>query len=108
MLRYAYHARDDDGEYIEKGLDALKSEKARRLAMTIAERLRQEGMEKGAGGIILSLIKRRFGSTSAFLEQKLMRSDFDMLDQFGNSIFDFKSLEDAENWWDKFEKHGNA
>jgi len=43
MLRYTYHAREDDREYIDRGLDALGNENARRVAMTIAERIKQEG-----------------------------------------------------------------
>lgn len=47
MLRYAYHAPEDEKEAIDRGLTAFDDENARRIAMTIAERLRQEGMEKG-------------------------------------------------------------
>jgi hypothetical protein len=45
MLRYTYQARDDHREeYIDRGLDALDNENGRRMAVTIAERLRQEGL----------------------------------------------------------------
>ena len=83
--------------------------------MTVAEQIRQRGITEGegrgrikTGGIMLRLVKRRFGSISPLLEQKLMQSDFDVLDRFGESIFDFRNLKDAEKWWDDYGKEGNA
>ena len=80
--------------------------------MTIAERLRQEGFQKGMdfgqSQFILKLLKKRFGYLSPSLEQKLNESGVDILDRFGESIFDFESLEDAEKWWEDSEKSGNA
>jgi len=121
MLRYAYHAREDDlGENIDRGLNALGDENARRVAMTIAERLRQEGEIKGRqegrlegigigrSELILKLLKKRFGSLSPALKRKLNESGVDVLDRFGESIFDFESMEEAEKWWEDFEKGGNA
>ena len=113
MLRYAYHAREDDlGENIDRGLNALDDENARRVAMTIAERLRQEGKVEGIGigrfELILKQLKKRFGYLSPAIERKLNESGVDVLDRFGESIFDFESLEDAERWWDDLEKGGNA
>ena len=109
MLRYAYHAREDDlGENIDRGLNALGDENARRVAMTIAERLRQEGFQNGQSQIILKQLKKRFGYLSPAIERKLNESGVDVLDRFGESIFDFESLEDAEKWWEDFGKGGNA
>ncbi|MDM8537087.1 Rpn family recombination-promoting nuclease/putative transposase [Desulfobacterales bacterium HSG17] len=109
-LRYTYHARNEDEEtvkkYIEKGIEYFDDIKAREVAMTVAEQIRQKALTEGktrTGGIILKQIKKRFGIISPLLEQKLMNSDFDMLDKFGESIFDFKNLNDAEIWW---ETHG--
>ncbi len=113
ILRYAYHAREDDlGENIDRGLNALGNENARRTAMTIAEKLRQEGRQEGfhngQSQLILKQLKKRFGYLSPALEKKLNESGVDILDRFGESIFDFESLEDAEKWWEDFEKGGNA
>jgi hypothetical protein len=117
MLRYAYHAREDDlDQNIDRGLNALGDENARRVAMTIAERLRQEGeikgrqegFQNGQSQIILKQLKKRFGYLSPTIERKLNESGVDVLDRFGESIFDFKNLEDAEKWWEDFEKGGNA
>ena len=59
-------------------------------------------------GIILKQLKKRFGYLSPAIERKLNESGVDVLDRFGESIFDFESLEDAEKWWENFEKGGNA
>ncbi len=74
--------------------------------MTVADQLRQEGMEKGmkettlkTSRILVKQINRRFGKVSPMLKQKLMNADIDLLDKFGESIFDFENLEDAETWW---------
>ncbi len=92
--------------------------------MTIAEKLRQEGEIKGRqegrlegrlegigigrSELILKQLKKRFAYLSPALERKLNESGVDVLDRFGESIFDFESLEDAEKWWEDFEKGGNA
>ena len=109
-----YHARNEDEEtvrkYVEEGIKYFDDIKAREVAMTVAEQIEKRGEKRGlgegkirTGGIILKLIKKRFGSASPLIEQKLMQSDFDMLDKFGESIFDFKNLYDVEKWW---EVHG--
>lgn len=120
MLRYTYQARDDREEYIDRGLDALENENGRRMAVTIAERLRQEGRlegrlegklegrKEGRDELILKLLKKRFGHLSPAIKRKLSESGVDVLDRFGESIFDFESLEDAERWWEDFENSGNA
>ena len=72
--------------------------------MTIAERLKQEGRVV----LIQRQLNRRFGGISPALQKKLKDSKPDLLDRFGESIFDFKDLKDAERWWDDFPKEGNA
>jgi predicted aldo/keto reductase-like oxidoreductase len=115
-LRYTYHARNEDEKtvrkYIEEGIEYFDDIKAGEVAMTVAEQIRQkaltEGEGKGRAIIIQKQINKRFGVISSFLEQKLRNSRLDMLDRFGESIFDFSNLKDAEKWWDDFEKKGNA
>ena len=108
MLRYTFNARDDKMEYIERGLDALGNKKARRMAMTIAERFRQEGIAIGRIGLIQKQLSKRFGGVSPMLEKKLRNSDMNALDKFAESIFDFKNLNDAERWWEDHGNEGNA
>jgi len=53
-------------------------------------------------------LEKRFGRPSPAIESKLNKSGVDVLDRFGESLFDFESLEDAERWWDDLEGGGNA
>ncbi len=73
-------------------------------AMTTAEQIRQKGKKEGRiealSSMLIKLVKKRFGNISSFLEQKLGQSDSEKLDKFGESIFDFKDLNDAERWWE--------
>jgi len=108
MLRYSYHARDDDREYIDRGLDVIENENARRVAMTIAERLKQEGRMEGRAALIQKLLNKRFGRTSPILKEKLQNSNIEVLDKFGEDILDFNDLKEAENWWETHGKEGNA
>ena len=88
--------------------------------MTIAERIKQEGRTEGKlegklegrmeGRMVLihKLLNKRFGKISPTLEEKLQNSKLDILDKFGESLFDFNDLKDAENWWEAQGKEGNA
>lgn len=98
-------------EYIDRGLKVLNNENARRLAMTIAERMRQEGVNEVRDKMRILLSKqvaKRFGRISPKLEERPRQSDFDILDQFGESIFDFKDLKDAESWWENLGRKGHS
>lgn len=76
--------------------------------MTIAERIRREGMVKGQIMLIEKQLSKRFGGISPLLEKRLRDSNLDLLDKFGESIFDFQNLQDAEDWWKKYPDRGNA
>jgi predicted transposase/invertase (TIGR01784 family) len=109
MLRYVYNAREDNlNKNIDRGLDALNNVNARKVAMTIAERIKQEGRVEGRMMLIRKQLNKRFGEMSPDLEKKLKDSELDLLDQFGEALFDFNNLKEAERWWDNFPKEGNA
>jgi predicted transposase/invertase (TIGR01784 family) len=120
MLRYAYHAREDEKEAIDRGLTAFDDENARRIAMTIAERLRQEGMEKGLekglekgvtiGKInsIHKLLGKRFGAVPPSVQKRLENATMETLDRFLEDLLDFDDLQSAERWWEKRGASGNA
>lgn len=90
------------------GIDALGNEKAGRMAMTIAARFRQEGEQRGERKAFIKMMKRCFEVVPPSMEDRIWRSDMDLLDKFGDSIFVFKSLEDAERWWENHGNGGNA
>jgi hypothetical protein len=119
-VTYFLHARNEDADelidVISQQAEKFGDERIRRVVMTAAEQLRQkgikQGIEKGIGigrsALILKLLKKRFGKLSPAIEQKLNESRVEVLDRFGESIFDFKDLKDAEKWWDDYEAGGNA
>ena len=40
------------------------------------------------------------------LGNRLKSSDFEMLNKFGEFIFDFKNVGEAEKWWNTYGKSG--
>lgn len=129
---YFLNARNEDADRIidvfERESGRIGDERVRSIIMTAAEQLKRKGMEEGrlaglregklaglregklAGlrEVLCKLLERRFGPLSPTLAQRLNQSDVDALNRFGESIFDFGSLEDAEKWWDVHGKSGNA
>lgn len=67
-----------------------------------------EGRKEGRMALIQKLLNKRFGGLSPDLQKKLQTSELEILDRFGESILDFKDLKDAENWWERQGKEGNA
>jgi len=80
--------------------------------MTIAERLHEEGLQtgvkKGRFLLIQKQLHKRFGSIPPKLEKRLEAARAETLDEFGESLFDFNNLEDAEAWWTKRGEPGHA
>ena len=110
-MRYTYHARNESKDvltgYIHRASQHTGNEETRRVAMSLAERLIQEGkelgFEEGKAAILMKQINKRFGRIPPALEHKLRASKPEVVDQFGESLFDFQSLEDVEKWWEKHE-----
>ena len=135
-VTYFLHARNEDADelidVISQQAEKFGDERIRRVVMTAAEQLRQKGIKQGIeqgiekgieqgiekgieqgigigrSALILKLLKKRFGRLPPAIEQKLNESRVEVLDRFGESIFDFKDLKDAEKWWDDYETGGNA
>lgn len=112
VVRYIYNARNEDEEtvrkYIDRGLDYFDDAKAREVAMTVAEQIRQRGREEGKISILSVLLREKFGMVPKALEQKMSQSGKESLDDFGRAIFRFKTLNDVEKWWEEYEKSGKA
>ena len=107
VLRYTYHARNDEEsvvkDYIERGVGLINEEIARRLAMTVAEQIREKGKEEGKKEgkqeLLLAILKRRFGPMPPELERKVLDADIDSIEKVGEAFLDFKDLRDLETWW---------
>ena len=110
-LRYTYHARNEDKpvvkQYIEQGIERINEESFRRLAMTVAEQLKQEGFDEGIKeGIkegekkfLFKMLNHRFGYIPPEILKKLQNADDDLLDKFGKSLFELEDLKEVEKWW---------
>lgn len=72
--------------------------------MTIAERLER----KGRCLLLQKQLNKRFGTIPSNLEKHLESATPEALDEFGESLFDFNDLEDAEAWWLKRGEPGHA
>lgn len=117
VLRYVYHARNDDEDtvrkYIVQGIEYFDNEKAKEAAMTLAERIERRGEKRGKkigekrgekigiSSVYNRLLRKRFGGMTPVLEKRLTDADLDMLNRFGDSIPDFRNLKEAEKWWDE-------
>ncbi len=121
VLRYVYHARNDDEDtvrkYIVQGIEYFDNEKAKEAAMTLAERIERRGEKRGKkigekrgekrgekigiSSVYDRLLRKRFGGMTPVLEKRLTDADLDMLNRFGDSIPDFRNLKEAEKWWDE-------
>ncbi len=74
------------------------------MAMTVTQQIEQRGRIEGVSLMLIKQLKRRFGEISPDLEKKLQSSDFEILDKFGEFIFDFKDVSEAEQWWNAHKK----
>ena len=58
----------------------------------------EKGLKKGQIALIKRLIKKRFGEISATTNSKIEDLSLEKLEQLGDDLLDFNSLEDLENW----------
>ena len=58
----------------------------------------QRGKQKGQATLILRLLSRRFGETSAELEQKIQTLSTTQLEDLGEALLDFSSQNDLTTW----------
>jgi len=115
-IGYTFRARDEKLEDIRRIMEASNNETTRGFVMTIAERLHEEGLQKGlqTGAtkgrcfLIQKMLNKRFGEIPSKLEKRLESATPATLDEFGESLFDFNNLEDAEAWWTKRGEPGHA
>jgi predicted transposase YdaD len=76
---------------------AIPSPRIREAAMTIAEQLRQEGLQEGLQrqrALLRRLIVLKFGELHPSLHQRLAQADFDALDRLAERVVTASSLEE--------------
>jgi len=124
-LQYAYHARNENDEQlnkiIEKQIERLDESKVKEVFMTAAEQIERKGFQKGLSEgiqkgieegklkgleegkqmLLLKLLQKRFDNIPKNLKNKIESAKINMLEACGESIFEFKSIKDVEKWWNE-------
>lgn len=109
LMKYVFNARVDlTKEAIIKVMDKIESTypEGSDLVMTLAEKFREEGKEKGIEiGEVKSLIKttirlltKKFGVLPDKTKEKISKLDADTLEIIIVEIFEYKSLEDINKY----------
>ncbi|MEL7245276.1 MAG: DUF4351 domain-containing protein, partial [Cyanobacteria bacterium J06573_2] len=58
----------------------------------------QRGKQKGEATLILRLLTRKFGETSAEVEQKIQALSTTQLEDLGEALLDFSNQNDLTTW----------
>jgi hypothetical protein len=102
-LRYGYYGRDEDAEIakqkIEKETRRLGNERIRRMAMSTAERLQQEGKLS----LLYTLMTSKFGNVPDAIQLHFSRADNQTLHRFAADFLQMDSLDEVEKWWNQNE-----
>jgi predicted transposase YdaD len=59
---------------------------------------RQEGRQEGEANLVLRLLNRRIGDISPELLPNIRSLDLEQLENLGEALLDFQSLQDLEQW----------
>jgi len=58
----------------------------------------EQGMHEGKEGLVIRQLKRRFGSITPQVTQRLGKLHVEQLDELGEALLDFASAADLETW----------
>jgi predicted transposase YdaD len=64
----------------------------------IYQEIKEEGRQEGAVNLLLRLLNRRIGGIAAELSAKLSSLSLENLENLGEALLDFQSVEDLEQW----------
>jgi predicted transposase YdaD len=64
----------------------------------IYQEIKEEGRQEGAVNLLLHLLNRRIGGIAAELSAKLSSLSLENLENLGEALLDFQSVEDLEQW----------
>ena len=64
----------------------------------IYQEIWSEGLQEGEANLVLRLLNRRIGSISPELSPKIRNLDLEQLENLGEALLDFQSLQDLEQW----------
>jgi hypothetical protein len=67
--------------------------------LTYAEEIgRIKGLKQGQIALVMRQLKKRFGEISATTNSKIEDLSLENLEQLGDDLLDFNSMENLENW----------
>jgi len=61
--------------------------------------IKEEGRKEGLNDMLFKQLEARFGSIPTSLKSKLTAAESEKVFLFGQAIFSFQSIKDAEDWW---------
>jgi predicted transposase YdaD len=108
LILYIYRLSALDSVQLEEKLSKLKDLEVRKKAMTLAEKLMNEGWQKGeqegwqrgrqegevaARGALRVLLEKRFGELGEAEEMRLEAADLEKLKEWTGAVLDVESLE---------------
>jgi predicted transposase YdaD len=64
----------------------------------IYQEIKGEGRQEGEANLVLRQLNRRIGGISAELSAKLSSLSLENLENLGEALLDFQSVEDLEQW----------
>jgi predicted transposase YdaD len=64
----------------------------------IYQEIKEEGRQEGAVNLLLRLLNRRIGEISAELSANIQSLSLENLENLGEALLDFQSVEDLEQW----------
>ena len=62
------------------------------------ERTKQEGVDQGERSMVLRLLSRKMGELSIAVRSKIDRLSLPQLENLGEALLDFSSIQDLEDW----------
>ncbi|MDJ0728775.1 MAG: Rpn family recombination-promoting nuclease/putative transposase [Crocosphaera sp.] len=68
----------------------------------IYQEINAEGRQQGEANLILRQLNRRIGEVSPQLCQKIQSLSIEQLENLGEALLDFKSIDDLEQWFNQF------
>ncbi|GAL95664.1 hypothetical protein N44_04520 [Microcystis aeruginosa NIES-44] len=64
----------------------------------IYQEIKGEGRQEGEANLVLRLLNRRIGGISAELSANIPSLSLENLENLGEALLDFQSVEDLEQW----------
>lgn len=88
-------SRASSPEEIVKALEPAVGARAREVAMTLGQRLVNQGRREGREALLFVLLQRRFGPLPPAIQQRIRAATAVQLDRWAESVLSAASIEDV-------------